>query len=154
MSKPWQIKPVNACFQPLISCLFKERCCYTEKTIPTLSVFTAMQHAWPLIQTQSNKQTWTHTSRYTQKYFRYWYCVFFDSHHISCVCCWWYKLNVNENVGDILTSTASSRSVSESALHFSQCVSIKPFPQGGSMTFPNCLFLSLKQVTFESMISH
>ncbi len=28
-----------------------------RKTIPTISVFTAVQHTWPLIQTLSNKQT-------------------------------------------------------------------------------------------------
>lgn len=78
-------------------------------------------------------------------YFRYWCCVFSHSHHISCVCCWRYTLNVNESVRDILTSTASPRSASESALHFSQCVSIKPFLEGRSVTFPGRLFLSLKQ---------
>lgn len=99
----------------------------------------------------------TCTSWYTQAYFSYWYCVCCHSHHISCVCCWWYKLHVNENVWDILTSTASPRSVWISTRFQLVCIHQAPlffFFEARSMTFPKYLFLSVKQDTSESTIAH
>lgn len=96
------------------------------------------------VQWTDNTPTHTHTHRHNSDIDM----AYFSSLITYRVSCGWYMLNVNANVWDILTSTASPRSVSESALHFTQCVSIKPFLEGRSMTFHNCLFLSLQQVTF------
>lgn len=96
---------------------------------------TAVYHMCPLIQIS---RCTIHEQLHTQANFRYWYCVFFYSYHISYVRCWRYQLNVNENLWDIhLTSTASPRSVSESALDFSPNVSIRHFPKERSMTSAN-----------------
>lgn len=85
--------------------------------------YTENRYIWPFIQSLSNKQTLkAHTEAH--RHISDSDMVYFPSLITYRVCCQWYTLNVNENVWDILTSTASPRSVSESALHFSHCVSV------------------------------
>lgn len=91
-----------------------------------------LQHMWPLMQTLPNKHTNTHMRRHIPDIDM----VCFPSLITYRVCCWRYALNVNGSVWGTLTSTASPRSVSESAARLTQRVSIKPFLEGIDIDIP------------------
>lgn len=96
------------------------------------------QHMWPLMQTLPNKHTNKRASTHphTQRHIPDIDMVCFPSLITYRVCCRRYTLNVNGSVWGTLTSTASPRSVSESAPRLTQRVSIKPFLEGIDIDIP------------------
>lgn len=139
------------CFQHVLSCLFKECSLFNKKNIQNIFYLYRSPVA---INANTIQYRYDHTQTHT-----HWHISDIDIEHFSILITYhacavggirWMSMRMCETFWHL--QHLQGHYLNQH--YFSQCVSIKAFVKGRSMMmFPNCLFLSLKPGTFESMMA-